>query len=699
MIDYTHADLFLKDNTKKELLLDFGEFQIGNSKLYSESFELSESLCTQNELRFGCCEASVLKFKCRNEFGELKNKEFNVSMVLNGNHDEPFQIGSYKVFYDEPSGDRKYKNVTAYDAMYDVINADVTAWYNDLVFPVTLKSFRTDFFKNLGIEQVEKTLVNDDVVIEKTIDTNKISGKQVITAICEINGVFGHINRQGLFDYVSLPSKTQQLLYPSVNLYPHDKLFAATTPYDLEYKTERVKGNRYISCEYEDYNTSFITKLQIRQDENDIGTILGDGTNTYIVEDNFLLYGKGQAALEDIAIALFRKINQVQYRPFKASLRGNPCLEVGDAVIFHTKYKDVESYILERTIKGIQSLKDKFESKGVFEYSEKLNSTNRDIKQLKGKTNKLERTVDMLNSEINDEEKGIKTQIKQTAESISTKVSKNEVVSEINQSAEEIKIKGEKIALEGVVTANDSFEILQDGSMRATDGYFEGSLVTSDATITGGTVNIRTADEKSSAIVLAYAVEQLDLSPDCILLNAFDLGTQAVLSSFAFAIGTSSDPYVDISAADMEVNVDFVVHGMKNRVVKTKSYGTRKLFCYEMTSPIFGDVGHGVIGEDGLCYVDIDQIFFETIDMNQSYQVFLQSYAESNVYVIEKQPQYFVAKGVPGTEFDWELKAKQLDFSIERLDEYSKEKFRDEDYVGLASEYLRAYEQEVLSYE
>lgn len=699
MIDYTHADLFLKDNTKKELLLDFGEFQIGNSKLYSESFELSESLCTQNELRFGCCEASVLKFKCRNEFGELKSKQFNVSMVLNGNADEPFRIGSYKVFSDEPSGDRKYKNVTAYDAMYDVINADMTAWYNDLAFPKSLKDFRNDFFRYLGIEQVEQTLINDDIQIEKTIDTNKISGKQIITAICEINGVFGHIDRKGLFDYVSLPDKTRQVLYPSAKLYPSEKLFPVKTPYNSNYGTEYVKANRYSSCTYTDYNTRFISKLQIRQDENDIGTIVGDGSNTYIIEDNFLLYGKNQAELEDIASTLFRKINQIQYRPFKASLRGNPCLEVGDAVIFYTKYKSVESYILERTIKGIQALKDSFESNGVFEYSEKLNSTNRDIKQLKGKTNKLERTVDMLNSEINDEEKGLKSQIKQTTESISTKVSKNEVVSEINQSAEEIKIKGEKIALEGVVTANDSFKILLDGSMRATDGYFEGSLVTSDATITGGTVNIRTADEKSSAIVLTYAEEQLDLRPSEILLNAYDLGTQTVLSSFAFAIGTRSNPYVDISGADMEVNVDFVVHGSKNRVVKTKSYDTRKLYCYEMASPIFGDVGHGVIGADGLCYVDVDQVLLETIDTNQSYQVFLQSYSQHNVYVLERQSQYFIVKGEPHTEFDWELKAKQLDFSIERLDTYSKEKFKDEDYVGLASEYLRAYEQEVLDYE
>jgi hypothetical protein len=115
---------------------------------------------------------------------------------------------------------------------------------------------------------------------------------------------------------------------------------------------------------------------------------------------------------------------------------------------------------------------------------------------------------------------------------------------------------------------------------------------------------------------------------------------------------------------------------------------------------MFGDIGHGVIGADGLCYIDLDQIFFETIDTIQSYQVFLQSYAESNVYVIEKQQHYFVVKGLPNTEFDWEIKAKQYDMPMERLEEYSNNKEeREADYVAMADDYLFDYEQEVLNYE
>ncbi len=60
--------------------------------------------------------------------------------------------------------------------------------------------------------------------------------------------------------------------------------------------------------------------------------------------------------------------------------------------------------------------------------------------------------------------------IQQTKESISMKVAKGAIISEINQSAEQVKIKAAKIALEGVVTANNGFKINEDGSMEATAG-------------------------------------------------------------------------------------------------------------------------------------------------------------------------------------------------------------------------------------
>ena len=697
MIDYTYADLFKKDNAKKDLVLDFGDFQITNDRLYSEAFELSESLCSQNELRFGCCESSVVKFKCRNEFGELKNKWFDAYMVLDGNADTPFQIGSYRVFSDEPSGDKKYKNITAYDAMHGVINAEMVEWYDSLTFPITQKDFRDSFFDYLGLEQVEIEIVNDDMLIEKTIDSDSISGKQIITAICELNGVFGHINRQGLFDYISLDKK-KQVIHPGMeNVYPGSGIYPGMT-FDTDYQKEEI--NTYISCEYEDFETQLISKLQIRQEEGDIGAIVGTGTNTYIAQDNFLVYGKSSDELKGIASRLFTKINGIYYTPFKAKLGGNPCIEVGDIVVVHTKYKEVESYVLERTIKGIQALKDTFESKGVFEYEEKVNSSHKEIKKLKGKTNILERTVEMLNSEINDEESGLKSQIKQTANKVEAKVSKGNVSSQLSIELGKILLKGNRIAI-----VSDYFTLTEDGKLNAVDGVFSGRIVSNNATITGGDINMESVGGQS-AIRLYYGNSETDIYPTGIDIWPSD-GGWVSLSSGYFVLDSSSkrvlivnDNQCTIRSNSVTMSGTLAVSGTKARLAKTKSYNDRLLYCYEMPSPIFGDVGHGIIGDDGLCYIDIDQIFFETVDMNQSYQVFLQSYSEHNVFVLKREPQYFVVKGEPNTEFDWELKAKQLDFPIERLEEkLAEDDYQETDYVSLANEYLSNYEQEVLSYE
>lgn len=112
---------------------------------------------------------------------------------------------------------------------------------------------------------------------------------------------------------------------------------------------------------------------------------------------------------------------------------------------------------------------------------------------------------------------------------------------------------------------------------------------------------------------------------------------------------------------------DLLVGGTKSRVVNTDQYADRLLYCYETTSPMFGDVGEGVIGEDGLCYVSIDPVFAQTIATN-AYQVFLQRYGDGDCYVKERRGGWFVVSGTPGLPFGWEIKAKQRDYDQRRLD-------------------------------
>lgn len=106
--------------------------------------------------------------------------------------------------------------------------------------------------------------------------------------------------------------------------------------------------------------------------------------------------------------------------------------------------------------------------------------------------------------------------------------------------------------------------------------------------------------------------------------------------------------------------------GSKPRRVATADYGDRYLFAYETPTPMFGDIGDGKIGEDGKCYVQIDNVFAETVSLSQ-YQVFLQKYGEGECWVSERNSAYFVVEGTAGLSFGWEIKAKQSDFDQLRL--------------------------------
>jgi hypothetical protein len=439
VVNYQYAELFKKDSIDKQLTIETDDktTKITNVELHQEQFELTESICSESELTIGSCEAAVLKFTVSNIFLPMKDKMITVKTVIDNNTANPFQIGRYKVYSDTPTADRTKRDIVAYDALYDVINADVAEWYNTLLpdkdSVTTMKAFRDSFFGYFGIEQADAQLVNDDMKVEKTVEPEELSGATVLNCICEINGCFGHIGRDSKFHYIYLEQEIQGL-YPRNNLYPADDL------YPREPKSTRISKSLYISAQYEDFLVKTIDKLQIRKEEDDIGVIVGSGTNAYVIQDNFLVYGKGSEELTGIANNIYGKIRGIIYRPFSADCKGNPCIEVGDAVRLPTKYEIIESYVLKRTLKGIQALRDEYETTGEEYRSTQVNSVHKSIIQLKGKTNVLTRTIEETNSKITDVESGLSSEIKQTATDIRAEVKNTAdgLSSSIEQTAESI---------------------------------------------------------------------------------------------------------------------------------------------------------------------------------------------------------------------------------------------------------------------
>ena len=559
MVDYELNSLFKKDGIDKQLIIQTEDkaVTITNTELHQEKFELTESLCSESELTFGSCEASSIKFTMSNVFTSLKDKWITVTMSLNGNTDKPFQFGRYKVYSDKPTADRTQRDVVAYDALYDIINANVMEWY-DSVLPnldstITLKNFRDRFFEHFGVTQKDIALPNDSMVIKRSLDketgnvqTNVLSGSTVIKAICEINGCFGHINRQGQFEYIYLKQDIQGL-YPANDLYPADNVYPKSPD------SYRINKSDYITADYEDYIVEPITKLQIRSSDSDVGTIIGNGNNAYIIENNMLTYQKTADEMQTIAQNIYNKISKIRYRPFTADLRGNPCLEVGDAIRILTKNAIVESYVLERDFKGIQALRDSFSSVGEQYYSEKVNSTQTSIKQLENRSNKLERTIEETKSTITDVENDLSSQIKQTADSISSEVSKkvgnDEIISKINQSAEAVMIEANKINLKGTIVVGDLAEnsgIAKSGDIPTNNNQ----LVNGAGYQTSNDVTIITKNTVTTEFVNALNVKAGSVDAENIT------GTTISGKKITGAAGEFTQ--------DFKVNVPFVISSLGN---------------------------------------------------------------------------------------------------------------------------------------
>ncbi len=358
MVGYKYRDLFLQTSIDKQLQIsvDDGRDDITNEELAYENFELTESLCSEENLKFGVCESSQLKFRVLNNTDSLKNRIVTVKEILNGNNDELFCYGSYKIETDTMTSDRKYRDVVAYDALHDVISENYIEWYNKLEFPVTIKDLRDSFAQEIGIEQADTELIFDDVEIpQDTNITSDCSGATVLQAIGELNACFAHIGRDGRLIWITLPD----LDPPMADI-------------------EKYSANALV--QYESYVTAKITKLQITAGNTDVtfgDKVTASTPNLYVISDNMLLNGMEEKQIREIGDQLLAVYAKYSYRPFSGEFQGNPCYEVGDSIRYYDGDVTIDSYIMQRTLSGIQRLTDSYSATAKEAYGNNLNSTRR----------------------------------------------------------------------------------------------------------------------------------------------------------------------------------------------------------------------------------------------------------------------------------------------------------------------------------
>lgn len=392
MISYANKDLFLTESHDKTLSITGTGINISNGQINREQFTLEETLNSGDTLNFGECNSSKVTFTVGYYANSIAGKTINVKITPTGGAD--FVFGTYKVLSDLPTADKRWRKVEAYDALYEILKTDVAVWYNtllpDATSSCTLKQFRDSLFTHLGITQKSTTLIEDSMTVTRTIDPASLTGKTVLNAICQLNGVFGRIGRDGNFEYVSVDVPAEGL-FPSETLYPSDTL------YPREYGFEgnpAAENGTYLECKYEEYLTNVINKVQILNSENYEAGTAGSGSNVFIVSDNFLLFDKETADLNTIAAAILGKVGGLWYRPCELTCVAEPWLETGDGIRIHTvDGVDVDTYVLKRKISGIQALKDNIVADGLQNRPNDGNTTSEQIVQIKGNVRKVEADI------------------------------------------------------------------------------------------------------------------------------------------------------------------------------------------------------------------------------------------------------------------------------------------------------------------
>lgn len=286
-----------------------------------------------------------------------------------------------------------------------------------------------------------------------------------------------------------------------------------------------------------------------------------------------------------------------------------------------------------------------------------------------------------------DAEKELKASIKVNAEKIETKVTADDVSSQIEQSAEAIRCQAKKISWK-----SDSSEMTEDGL-----------LTCKGASIEDGNI-ICQSDKKNPRITLINNKAQMYAS-------AYNLSGKNEDGINTLTIGNSESGFVTcyskggyterkygnlgfdgVSTTDGDKYSNLSPDGLwctgsKHRVVRTQDYGERLLCCYETPSPMFGDVGAAQIDATGKCLIFIDEKFAQTIDLEYLYDVFLTKYGPGDCYVSERTPSYFAVEGTKNLKFAWEIKTIQRDYENLRLEEHTREK-DDIDYIYDVSAYM-----------
>lgn len=227
---------------------------------------------------------------------------------------------------------------------------------------INAKAQSTPFETLFSIVRVNYTTLQKFRLTTATINslTNGVTLRSLQSSVFELAAQYGKLDRvSDLFSGVTLNGDR---LLPSDTLYPENDLY----PMSIADRADKAmysklwadEGNvhkfRNLVVTYKDSTTN--------QDAEITKVINADGTDDYIMSDNWLLKNLPwtSAQVNSYVDAMVNAMKNVTWFPFEMWCAGLPYIEAGDEIEIALGGKTYTSYVLTRTLSGIQNLQDTY---------------------------------------------------------------------------------------------------------------------------------------------------------------------------------------------------------------------------------------------------------------------------------------------------------------------------------------------------
>lgn len=314
------------------------------------------------------------------------------------------------------------------------------------------------------------------------------SCREVLGFVAGVLGSNAIIDRMGKFDFISIstePIYNQDMF----TLTTKDGTVVMTKDSEvLEVNAQEglVNTNRYY--DYTKKNKNYkIKKIVNISDVQELSLGLLDENSVYLFMQNPLI---DETILKDI----YSKMNGLEFLPYSLNWNGDISVDLGDLITVTDKKGIVRAHpVLSQiisyngalnTVLGAQG-----ETKTLNEYTTTTSEEN-EISRVGKKVVQVEKDAGELYVVVYDEEN-------QSSVRLTEKM--------LEAIADEINLTANNINLEGLVTANNNFKILLDGSIEAVNGKFTGNITGSKITgtsISGSTITSTSSTDETTKVTI-----------------------------------------------------------------------------------------------------------------------------------------------------------------------------------------------------